>query len=305
MSLSQNGQLKEKGQKLNKNKNMSTKKLFRNKKYPLPCITPLPILRMINGVLAFILLIFAIALIISLIISLIKRKKDKALRNSLWLLPIIPYLSAFFFLESSEYSYYFYVGSLLILAIFLLISLFIGAKYKLIKTGIRFKILATIFIIFFISMSVISAIKIPVGYRLLKKEKETRNYFEKILNELPQPSETEKKVFHSSSAVSYYIPEDGNELVNFYKSNISLSRWQFLEEREGEYSQDLYYKKTDENIWLRLNFEWTSRNEVKIQGREYPFTYLTVYFYESDPTIITNPIPADIEMGPCDEQPLF
>jgi hypothetical protein len=202
------------------------------------------------------------------------------------------------------------VGSLLILAIFLLITLFIGAKYKLIKTGVRFKILATIFVIFFISMSIISAIRIPEGYKLLIKEKETRNHFEKILNELPQPSGIEKKVFHSSSAVSYYIPEDGNELVNFYKSNISLSWWQFLEEREGKYSQDLYYKKTDENIWLRLNFEWTSRNGVRIQGREYPFTYLTVYFYESDPTNTTNiefnnPLTTGIMEGSCGEQPLF
>jgi hypothetical protein len=159
-------------------------------------------------------------------------------------------------------------------------------------------------------MSIVSAIRIPEGYKLLIKEKETRNHFEKILNELPQPSGIEKKVFHSSSAVSYYIPEDGNELVNFYKSNISLSWWQFLEEREGKYSQDLYYKKTDENIWLRLNFEWTSRNGVRIQGREYPFTYLTVYFYESDPTNTTNiefnnPLTTGIMEGSCSEQPLF
>ena len=267
---------------------------------------PLPILYIINGFLGFILSIIAIVLIISLIIFLIKRKKEKVLRSSLWLLPIIPYLTAFFFSESSGYRYYFYVGSLLILAIFLLISLFIGAKYKLIKTGVRFKILAIIFIIFFIGMSIISAIRIPEGYKLLVKEKQTRNYFEKVLNELPQLSEIEKEVFHNSSAVSYYILEDGNELVNFYKSNISLSQWQFLEEKEKSYGQSLSYKKNDENIWIHLSFYWTSEdNTVKLQGREYPFTYLSIYLSESEPITTGIEFNNPLSSGSCGEQPLF
>lgn len=257
---------------------------IKNKK--IYCITPLPLLWYFNNFLAIGAFLVSIILIIFFIIRSLRNKikkqiifDKKAKVYCLWLVTTVTFLISFVFSSSD---YYLYVISLLVLTLFLLINLSIAKKYSLFKVKNSYWIVV---IIFFIGISIVSFINILKGYDTWRQEKELKIAFEKILPELPELSDIEKKVLRTQS-ISYYVPKDGKELVNFYKSAFSNTQWQFLDEKKRNYNHDLYYQRDDNNEWLNLNFSWSSPdNKIIIQGRNYPFTYLTVYFYNTKPCL--------------------
>jgi len=266
-----------------------------SKNYFLRCIPLPPLLFVISSLFNLILIPILLIIVLLIIAFLIKKKVKKAKvfdsdfkKHLLWILPLIFYLISFFVLSYSSYGYYLYVISFLILSVSILGVIFIGEKYKIFKTKTIIKFL---FIILFIGASIISVIKISQAYEIWREQTETKNQFEKIINELPQPLEAERTSFHGISTANYAIYLNENEAIDFYKSNISSEEWEFLEEKTGEKSHYLRYKKTGEDLWLRLNFTRSSGKD-----KEYKTTSLNIGVYKFEPTlhpgtiIIINPL---------------
>jgi hypothetical protein len=270
-----------------------------NDKRIYPITPALPLLWYFNNLLAIVafltLLILGIFLIIHFLRNKTKKKSifDKKTKIScLWLVTAVVFLITF---RLTFFYHYFYVVSLLVLSILLLINLVIGKRYSLFRVRSFYWIMA---IIFFIGSTIVSFINIPKGYEVWQQTKELEIIFEEIILGLPKPPIVDKEIWHTQS-ISYYVPKDGEQLVNFYRSSLlNNNQWHFLDEERGRFNHDLYYQKANEDKWLLLNFDWTSPdNKIKIQGRDYPFTYLTIYFYNNKPCLpsdkncpINNPL---------------
>lgn len=261
-------------------------KHLKPKSYSLNCIATPPLLFVLNLWIRWLALFLLIILIVVLIIPLIKRKikKEKIINNGFKLcisgiISIILYICANRLISYicatnlNLNSYDYYPLQLLVFLIALLLNLFLAFKCGAIKkrATIILTIILTIFLIF---TCIISILKISERYQFIQQDIKTRNKFQVILNELPKPSNIEKQIFSDPSVIYYYISMDTNELVNFYKSNISSAEWKLLLEKESDYDYALYYQKTNENVWIRLSF--------------YDSSKLTISFYESNPLTLSE-----------------
>jgi hypothetical protein len=267
-------------------------------KNKLYCITPPPLLYILNT--CFMLLVpwLAALLGVFLVINILRNRKkrvnilDKKVKTYiLWIITFIIYLIVSYICYEIDSGYLFYIISPLTLFVLLLVNLLIAKKYTLFRVKFVY-ILFTLILIILLSKVAFTNISEWLVYRARSIE------FEKTMLEIPKFPLIEKETY-SYSAVNYSISKDSLGVIDFYKSNLSALDWELMHDTGSQTDQysaygrsrQLVYKKNNEDKWLKLVFLQNSKDDA--------VTSVFIYFYITEPFIgpeFINPL----LMGDCD-----
>lgn len=261
-------------------------------KNKLYCITPLPLLYILNSCFMFLVPLLAVLLGVFLVMNILKNKRKgvnildkKAKTYILWITTIIIYLIISYFCYKIDSNYTLYIISPLTFFVLLLVDLLIAKKYALFRVKFIY-ILFTLILIILLSIGTFS--KISEWYKewLVYRARDTE--CKKVMLEIPRLPLIEKETY-SYCAVRYSIPKNSSEVIDFYKSNLNAPGWELIHDgilQTNPYSayKELGYKKNNEDKWLRLEFQWSRKDNA--------VTSVEIYFNTTDPLqlIFDNPL---------------
>lgn len=261
-------------------------------KNKLYCITPLPLLYILNSCFMFLVPWLAALLGVFLVINMLRNKRKKvnildkkAKTYILWIVSLIIYLIISYICYKIDRDYLFYIISPLTLFVLLLVNLLIAKKYTLFRVRFIYILFTLILIIL---LSKVAFTNISEWYKewLVYGARDTE--CKKVMLEIPKFPLIEKETY-SYCVVSYSIPKNSSEVIDFYKSNLNALGWELIHDgilQTNPYSvyKELGYKKNNEDKWLRLEFQWSRKDNA--------VTSVKIYFNTTDPLHLSfdNPL---------------
>jgi len=244
-------------------------------KNKLYCIAFPPLLYTLNSCFMFLVPWLAALLGVFLVINMLRNRRKKvnifdkkAKTYILWIITLIIYLIISYICYKIDRDYLFYIISPLTLFVLLLVDLLIAKKYALFRVKFIY-ILFTLILIILLSKVAFTNISEWLVYRARDTE------FKKAMLEIPKFPLIEKETY-SYCAVSYSISKDSLGVIDFYKSNLSTLGWELIDDTTSQTDQysaykknQLVYKKNNEDKWLKLVFQQSSKDNAIISVQIY------------------------------------